>query len=298
MADLSFGDWASKTAWRLFPKRTFSAAVGFGAGLPVSGKLRRVVLERFAKAYGLDLTEAELPLEAYAGVNDLFTRRLRPGARPIDPDPSVVVAPSDGVVVQAGTAEGGTLLQAKGAHFSLAQMLGDEGLARRLDGGAYVITYLSPKDYHRVHAPIGDRVVGWRHIPGTLFSVNDKSVLREEGLFIRNERFLTLLDGPAGLCAVAMVAAVGVGHVTASYDVDVATHSRSFSEAKLEHRTYDVPRPMSKGGELGIFHIGSTSIAVFAPGRVELRDLPPGTALRMGETIGKVRASDDTKGPL
>jgi len=292
MDDLSFGDWAARTAWRLFPKRAFSSAVGFGAGIAVPAKLRRVVLERFANTYGIDLSEAEHPLEAYEGVDQLFTRRLKPGARPIDPDPRLLAAPSDGVVVQAGLADGDKLIQAKGTFFSLETLVGDPAIGRALAGGSYVITYLSPKDYHRVHAPVGDRVIGWRHVPGTLFSVNDKSVLRERELFAKNERFVTFLDGPAGLCAVAMVAAVGVGHVTASYDADVATHGRFFAEAGLRHRTYDDARPLTKGAEIGIFHLGSTSIAVFAPGRVRLRDLPAGTVVRMGETIGEIVPTD------
>jgi len=305
MGDLSFGDWAARTAWRLFPKRAFSAAVGFGAGLSVSApaKMRLLVLRRFAEAYGLDLSEAEHPLESYAGVDQLFTRRLKPGARPIDPDPRLLAAPSDGVVVHAGIADEGKLLQAKGVFFSLADLLGDAELGQALTGGSYLITYLSPKDYHRVHAPVGDRVLGWRHIPGTLFAVNDKGVLRERELFVRNERFVTIMDGPAGLCAVAMVAAMGVGHITAAYDVDVATHGKEFAEARLLQRTYEIPRPLPKGGEVGVFHLGSTSIAVFAPGRVRLRDLTPGSKIRMGETIGEIvdrggSAPDDRKGSL
>jgi len=75
-----------------------------------------------------------------------------------------------------------------------------------------------------VHSPVGGRVVGWRHVPGTLFSVGAASIRREPGLFVRNERFITLIemDG-GGLVAVVMVAAVGVGHVTVSYDPEVAT---------------------------------------------------------------------------
>jgi phosphatidylserine decarboxylase len=242
--------------------------------------------------YGIDVNEAEKPLTEYAGFDDFFTRRLRPGARPIDPAPGRVVSPSDGTVVESGVVTAGKLIQAKGVDFALSELLADDEAAARLQGGAYLITYLSPKDYHRVHSPVAGRVLGWHHVPGTLFSVNARSVISEPGLFIRNERFITILDGQGvGMAAVVMVAAVGVGHITASYDPDVATHGASFVRAAVRHRRYEPPRPIARGDELGIFHLGSTTIAVFEPGRVELDRLAAGQGIKMGAGIGRAQAA-------
>ena len=247
------------------------------------------MLTRFAGIYGIDVTEAEKPIGEYAGFDEFFTRKLRPGARPVDETPGRVISPADGTIVECGLATAGKLLQAKGSHFDLATLLDDAAAAARLEGGGYLITYLSPKDYHRVHAPVGGRVVGWRHVPGTLFSVGAASIRREPGLFVRNERFVTLIemDG-GGLVAVVMVAAVGVGHVTVSYDPEVATHRPEFFRAALRHRQYEEPRPIRRGEELGIFHLGSTTIVVFEPGRVELDALAAGASVKMGVGIGRV----------
>jgi phosphatidylserine decarboxylase len=247
------------------------------------------MLSRFARIYGIDVSEAEKPLADYAGFDEFFTRKLRPEARPVDGGADGVVSPADGTVVECGRVTAGRLLQAKGSLFDLAGLLGDEAPAARLEGGAYLITYLSPKDYHRVHAPVGGRVVGWRHIPGTLFSVNAENIRREPGLFVRNERFVTLIemDG-GGLCAVVMVAAVGVGHVTVSYDSEVATHEPRFLRAAVRHRRYEVPKPIARGEELGIFHLGSTTIVVLDPGRVELEAMEAGSSTKMGARIGRV----------
>jgi phosphatidylserine decarboxylase len=245
------------------------------------------MLSRFAGIYGIDVTEAEKPLEAYADFDEFFTRKLRAGLRPIDQTPGSVVSPADGKVVESGLVTAGKLIQAKGTLFDLATLLGDEAAAARLEGGAYAITYLSPKDYHRVHSPVAGRVIGWQHIPGTLFMVGAQSVRLEPGLFIRNERFVTLIDmDGGGLCAVVMVAAIGVGHVTVSYDVEVATHQPQFLRAAVRSRRYEQPRPIGRGEELGVFHLGSTTIAVFEPGRVELSPAQPGDAVKMGVAIG------------
>jgi phosphatidylserine decarboxylase len=291
MGALSFSDRARRSMWRIVPKRAVSDAIGWGASRGIPRQLRRMVLSRFAATYGIDVAEAEKPLEDYAGFDDFFTRRLKPGARPIADEPNGLVSPADGVVVECGLATAGQLIQAKGTLFSLAELVGDDQVAARLDGGAYLITYLSPKDYHRVHSPVSGRVIGWRHLPGSLFSVGAKSVACEPGLFVRNERLVTLIemDG-GGLCAVVMVAAIGVGHVTVSYDPDVATHQRQFARAAVSHRLYDQPRAIARGEELGIFHLGSTTIAIFEPGRAVLGDFPSGTSMKMGVGIGRTVA--------
>jgi phosphatidylserine decarboxylase len=290
MGGLSFSDRAARSMWRIVPKRVLSGAIGWGGSRGIPARLRTVLLSRFARAYGIDLTQAERPLSEYQGFDDFFTRKLRPEARPIDTTPGCVVSPSDGTVVDCGLVTAGKLLQAKGVLFGLGELLADPDAAARLEGGAYLITYLSPKDYHRVHAPVSGRVVGWHHIPGTLFTVSAKGVLREPGLFIRNERFVTLIEsGEGGLVAVVMVAAVGVGHVTVSYDPDVATHHAQFLRGSVRHRRYDAPKPIARGEELGIFHLGSTTIVVFEPHRVGLHPLAAGTAVKMGAAIGRFR---------
>jgi phosphatidylserine decarboxylase len=289
MGALSFSDLARRSMWRMVPKRAVSGAIGWGASCGIPARLRTVMLSRFARVYGIDVAEAEKPLADYAGFDDFFTRRLRPGARPIDDAPGRVVSPADGTVVECGLVTAGKMIQAKGSLFDLVTLLGDEAAAARLEGGAYLITYLSPKDYHRVHAPVGGDVVGWHHIPGTLFSVGAKSIRSEPELFVRNERFVTLIElGGGGLCAVVMVAAIGVGNVTVSYDAEVATHGSRFVKAAVRHQRYEMPKPIRRGDELGIFHLGSTTIAVFEPGLVELEALAPGSTTKMGVGIGRV----------
>jgi phosphatidylserine decarboxylase len=287
MGSLPLSDRVARTAWRVAPKRALTGAIGWAAGLGIPSGLRSVVLGRFARLYGIDTREAEKPFDDYPCVDDFFTRRLVPSARPFETRPEAILSPADGTVVESGLAVDGHLLQAKGVLFELDELLADEAAAARLRGGAYLITYLSPSDYHRVHAPVAGEIVGWRHIPGTLYPVNAKSVRRVEGLFIRNERFVTLIEGAVGLTAVVMVAAVGVGHVTAAYDDEVATHDRSFLRAPLRAKTYDTRPRVAGGGELATFHLGSTTVVVFEPGRVELSSFQAGAKTRMGETIGR-----------
>ena len=80
----------------------------------------------------------------------------------MDADERVVVSPVDGAVSEAGIVEGGECLQAKGLAFPVAALLGDAAEAGAFaEGGTFATLYLSPRDYHRVHAPLGGAILGW-----------------------------------------------------------------------------------------------------------------------------------------
>src|ERR1043165_5788069 len=51
-----------------------------------------------------------------------FARKLRRGARVIDPAPAAVISPCDGVIAARGTAVAGALVQAKGRNYRLAEL--------------------------------------------------------------------------------------------------------------------------------------------------------------------------------
>jgi phosphatidylserine decarboxylase len=295
MSNLSLGERVVRSAWRMTPQRALSEVIGWGARRSLPGPVKGPVLRSFVDRFGIDMSEAEKPLDAYGGVQEVFTRRLRPGVRPVAADPDAVVSPADGTVVEVGVIAAGGSLDAKGRGFALPDLLADAELAAALEGGAYQIVYLSPRDYHRVHSPVGGRIVGWRHVPGCLFPVNDRSVAREPGLFARNERFVSVIDGDAGLCAVVMVAAVGVGHITAAYDPEVATHAGGFESGEVRRRLFDEPVPIARGDELGTFNLGSTSIVIFSPGRVTLDPASAGASSRMGAAVGRLSSGTPTQ---
>jgi phosphatidylserine decarboxylase len=198
----------------------------------------------------------------------------------------VVVSPVDAVVSEAGVAEGGRLVQAKGIDYGVEALVADEDLARRLEGGAYATLYLSPRDYHRIHFPLAGSVLGWRYVPGRLWPVNPASVRTVRGLFAVNERLVTILDTPLGRCALVAVGATVVGRVHAYYDPTVPRTNDP--GAKSRGRDYETPIPVAKGQELGAFEMGSTVILLFERGRIRLdARMVPGTRVRVGEAIGR-----------
>jgi phosphatidylserine decarboxylase len=276
------------------PQGALSRAFGRLADTPLPRPLRRLVLGAFARAVGADVTECELPLEEYPSLNRFFVRRLKEGARTWPADPRTAASPVDGVFGQVGRVTEGKLIQAKGRFYTLAGLLDDGAEWERFEGGAFATIYLSPRDYHRIHSPCEGTVPRARHIPGALLPVNAPAVAHLPELFARNERLLAYIDGPLGRVAMVAVGAYNVGRISAAFDPawnapagasSWVTNRRGLAAAT---KTYDPPVPIAQGDEIMTFHLGSTVVLVFEPGRVELAPgSVAGAAVRLGSGIAR-----------
>jgi phosphatidylserine decarboxylase len=269
------------------PFAAWATLVGFGARARVPSALRGPAYRAFARAVGANLGETELELGAYDTFGDFFARKLRPGVRPIDSNESTVISPCDGVVAARGIAADGELLQAKGLNYRLEDLVVDKTMAARLIDGPYATIYLSPRDYHRVHAPVDAHLVAYDYVPGELWPVNLKVAARRANLLSRNERVVIWLDSPRlGVIAVVMVAATGVGNIRLAHAEDSVTWRRAG-----ELRRIELNEQVKRGDELGAFRLGSTVVMCFEPGSVQLEG-EVGQAVRFGERLGALGVTE------
>lgn len=274
---------------KLLPKNAASRAFGVitRLRLPVISKVARNL---FCSYYKLNMEESEFPLEHYANIGELFIRKLKPGMRPIAD--SEVVSPVDGVLSQTATFDDKQeLIQAKGKTYTLKDLLRDDEMAKRFEGGAFATIYLAPFNYHRIHSPVKGRILDASYCPGTLWPVNVGSVERVEGLFCINERLtshIQLEDGSEIL--VVKVGATNVGRIGVAYTDELLTNAGTLSRDKK--RLDWMPKDsifVEKGGELGRFEMGSTVILVVDK---KIRERNPllfknrvGQAVKVGEAL-------------
>jgi phosphatidylserine decarboxylase len=288
--DLPSPGWRATLAiLRRLPQAGLSRSLGRLADVPLPRPLRRPVLRTFARAVGAQLGEVEKPLEEYRTVNAFFVRRLRPGARSWPNDPTAACSPVDGIIGTVGEIRDGTAVQAKGRRYPVAALLGDHAEAGGYEGGRFVTLYLSPRHYHRVHAPVSGTIPVARHVPGHLFPVNAPSVAHIPDLFARNERVLCQIDSPLGRVAVVAVGAYNVARISTAFDPEWSGRSGWVSnrrDAPARERRYDPPLPIQRGEELMAFHLGSTVILLLPPGAAGLTPLcRPGREVRLGEPL-------------
>lgn len=240
------------------------------------------VVRSYCRVFRVDLSDAVVPRGGFRTFNEFFTRRLVPEARPVDPDPRVVVSPSDGRVMAVGTVSQGLALQAKGRFYPVSRLLGDEGLCGSFEGGPYATIYLSPRDYHRVHVPCDGDVVEVRHLPGRLYTVAPRAADLIGELLPRNERIHAVMRTRFGTVLVSMVGATGVGRMTIAF-ADLTSNLRGPGVARFLR--LDPPVPARKGDDLGAFNVGSTVVLLLPPGPWEVLCPKAGEPVRMGQGL-------------
>jgi phosphatidylserine decarboxylase len=259
------------------PRRALTLAVGRLSRIE-SGRFCALCIRVWRLFSDLDLSEAKL--QSFPSLRACFTRELKEGARPIDPDPAVLVSPCDALVGAHGRVADGRVLQAKGFPYPLIDLLGDPELVRYYEDGCYTTLRLTSSMYHRFHAPFDLTVEQINYISGDTWNVNPIALKRVERLFCKNERAVIRCRLPSGaLLTLVPVAAILVASIRLNF-LDVRLHLR-YRGPNLIPCSVRIGR----GAEMGWFEHGST-IIVFTPAGISLiGERGEGEAIRMGEAL-------------
>ncbi len=279
---------------RLLPRKRLSRALGRMASLGVPPPMLQRAIDLYVRAYQVDLSECQVPEKGWGSFNEFFTRELRDGCRPVDPDPGAMVSPADGLVADCGAIDARASFRVKGRHYDVGELLGDPRDAARFEGGRFAIVYLSPRDYHRVHAPVAGPVRVVRHVGGTLFPVNKIGLDHVPGLFAKNERVAVFQETTThGEIATILVGAIVVGSVTLRFDPAMRTNDGP-PRGTVRYLPGREPT-LDRGEELGAFRLGSTVIVLTTRSAGLELVVEPGTVVRMGQAIA--RRVHDTDAP-
>ncbi|KAI1782781.1 phosphatidylserine decarboxylase-domain-containing protein [Ganoderma leucocontextum] len=236
----------------------------------------------FIQTYSISLDELEQPdITKYKCFNDFFSRKLRPGMRPVQDadDPLGFCSAADSRLTVYPTVDAAKQFWVKGNNFSIASLLGVEpgsDQARMFEGGSVAIFRLAPQDYHRFHSPI-DGVVGDVHdIPGQYYTVNPQAV-NESGfdVFTENRRAIQYMKHSQSNAPIAFVA---VGAMLVGSIIWTAGKGAA----------------VKRGDELGYFAYGGSTVVVLFPKSLiqfdddlsKNSDVPIETLVKVGESIG------------
>jgi phosphatidylserine decarboxylase len=240
----------------------------------------------------LDLSEAKNT--RFKSLHDCFTRELKQGVRPVDPEPGCLVSPCDALVGACGRVDQGSVLQAKGFPYPLLDLLGDEELVSYYQDGQYATLRLTSSMYHRFHAPADCRVEQVNYISGDTWNVNPIALKRIERLFCKNERAVIRCRLPqsGAMITLVPVAAILVASMRLKF-LDVLLHLRYRGPNVIP---CDVG--MQKGEEMGWFEHGST-IIVFAPhGACLCNNVREGGRIQMGQALMRIDGIEACPAPL
>jgi len=263
---------------RLCLRILVNPAVSVLGGCFLNSSVSKRMIPGFIQRNRIDLSEYE-PKE-YGSYNDFFTRKIRPGMRPLPEEGSALVSPCDGKVTVCPITDG-QHFRIKETEYTLEELLKNRALAERYAGGTALIIRLTVDNYHHYIYPASGRKSRQVRIKGVLHTVNPAAndvcpIYAENSrgyCLIRTEEFGTLLQMEVG--------ALMVGKITNFHP----------GEEKV-----------SRGEEKGCFEFGgSTVILLVRKGKAVIdSDLLENTAggyetmIKMGEKIGESQLSERT----
>jgi phosphatidylserine decarboxylase len=205
-------------------------------------------------------------LHEFPTLHDLFIRQLKKGARKIDQHSKSVVSPVDAVIEDIGIIKETSEMEVKGKIYSVAEMLGDPLTVQKYLNGTYIILYLSPSHYHRIHSPVAGTVVKQWSLGSKSYPVNKWGLKYGKKTLSKNYRVITEVKTDYGMAAIVKVGAMFVNSI------------------ELIH----TGEHLKKGEEMAYFSFGSTVILLFEKGIFQINSLiNTPLEIKVGEKIGE-----------
>ena len=262
------------------PRRSLTLLMGWFSRIesPLIARISIWIWQRFAD----DLRLHESATQEFRSLRDCFTRRLKPGARPVDPRTHVITSPCDAIIGESGPIDGNELIQAKGFPYTLDDLVCDSQLAAKYRNGRFITLRLKSSMYHRFHAPCDCGVDGMSYLSGDTWNVNPIALKRIEKLFCKNERAVIdlQLDGQSG-AGIALVPVAAV--LVASMQFDWLDEPLTIQYRGPNHIAASAN--FRKGDEMGYFQHGSTIIVLTTSDYRLFDTVQSGNLIRMGQPL-------------
>ena len=255
--------------WPLFECAAFSRIMGWYLDSHASIKKIAPTIQELK----IPMDEAVVPPDGFQCFNDFFARPLKPEARPLPEDESLLISPADCRLTVFPDIPAGVAIPVKGVPFSVTELLGNEGsqFVRQLAGGSLMVCRLCPADYHRYHFPDAGMTLKYWRLRGKYHSVNPLALSLGFKVFAENLRTVRMmkLSHTEAPCAMIAVGAFGVASI------------------------HDQPGDrFGRGDEAGFFTFGgSTVIMVFPPDAVRFDDDLVEHSAQGIETLVKVNSA-------
>jgi phosphatidylserine decarboxylase len=225
----------------------------------------RWMIPNYIKTYKISVDDVENSLSSFPSLHEFFIRKLKEESRPLADAP--IVSPVDGKVEIAGDLHDGIRFLVKNQHYSLAELLGDHALSQSYKNGKYVVLYLSPADYHRIHSPANGNVVKQYVLGKKSYPVNQLGLLYGKSPISGNYRMISELETEFGRMLVVKVGAMFINSIE-------LTNSK---------------KAWKKGEEVGYFSFGSTVVLFFEESSVDFSEkVSGGHPIKVGEALANM----------
>jgi phosphatidylserine decarboxylase len=214
----------------------------------------------------LNKEDMEKELHEFPTLHELFIRKLKKDVRKIDSKLNSVVSPVDSVIAENGIINESSEMVVKGKIYSVEEMLGDQESVKKYLNGTYIIHYLSPSHYHRIHSPATGKVMRQWTLGSKSYPVNKWGLKYGNKALSKNFRVITEVKTDFGYMAIVKVGAMFINSIEITHAGD----------------------QLEKGKEMAYFSFGSTVILLFEKGSFQIdSSIRTPAEIKVGERIGE-----------
>jgi len=202
-----------------------------------------------------------------------FTRRLKPGSRKIDSSQHIFVSPVDGKILCAGEISGNAI-NVKNHSYTAGELTGQN--TKIFDSWKFIVIYLAPGDYHRIHHSRSADIILVNWINGDKFPVHDTAMKSVCGIYTKNTRLVIGYKAETDFTMVC-VGAFNVGSISFYHP----------AQGELFCPPVILPVRAERGGEAAVFHLGSTVVLLME--KIIFNGIiRAGEKIQMGQSLGKI----------
>ncbi|MDI2588191.1 phosphatidylserine decarboxylase [Psychrobacillus sp. NEAU-3TGS] len=231
-------------------------------------KLSKTIIPSYIKYFNITLQDVTRPINDFSTLHEFFIREVSTKSRQIHAGTNSIISPVDATVETFGPITKDGIFFVKDKPYTLENLLGSSKIAEQFVNGMYIILYLSPAEYHRIHAPVDGEVIRQYMLGKKSYPVNKWGLQYGKEAISGNYRLLTQLYMPNNkYCFHIKVGAMFVN------SIELTNTSSKWK----------------KGEEVGYFSFGSTVVLLFEEDSMEFSaTLKAGKFVRMGEIVANM----------
>lgn len=231
----------------------------------VQSSMSKKFIRSYSKVYDINIEEVSQPIEKFSSLHQFFIRELKQEVRTLSASSNEFASPVDAKVEAFGLIEDEMVFSVKNKPYSLKDLLGNEQQAMRYMDGQYIVFYLSPADYHRLHSPIDGAIKKQYLLGSKSYPVNQLGLEYGKKPLSHNYRMISEIEYAENRQA----AFIKVG-------------AMFVNSIELTNTT----KTWKKGEEVGYFTFGSTVVMLFERDAIQFNEnVVQGHAIRMGEAF-------------
>lgn len=231
-------------------------------------KISRTVIPSYIKYFNITLQDVSRPINEFSTLHDFFIRKVTKESRPIHDEVSSIISPVDATIEIVGDITKDGTFFVKNKSYTLENLLGSAEIASQFENGKYIVLYLSPAEYHRIHAPVDGKVIRQYILGKKSYPVNKWGLQYGKEAISGNYRLLTEIQMPNNKhCFHIKVGAMFVNSIELT----------------------NTSKVWKKGEEVGYFSFGSTVVMLFEENSIAISaNVKSGKFVRMGEIVANM----------